>query len=140
MAYVKGDGVSNSSGNYKYFTTNDWKTKIQGLEDSYNKLLASVKSNSQTMVPSGANNTRSGNDSTANHYAALLAQVQAQQDAAARRAEELARQKQLAAQAAYDKNMGYLNEAYANRSNLLQQNYNDALAQLRPAMTAERAG
>ena len=43
MAYVKGDGVSNSSGNYKYFTTNDWKTKIQGLEDSYNKLLASVK-------------------------------------------------------------------------------------------------
>ena len=100
MAYVKGDGVSNSSGNYKYFTTNDWKTKIQGLEDSYNKLLASVKSNSQTNVPSGANNTRSGNDSTANHYAALLAQVQAAQDAAARRAEELARQKQEAAQAA----------------------------------------
>jgi len=48
-----------------------------------------------------------GNDSTANHYAALLAQVQAAQDAAARRAEELARQKQQAAQAAYDKNMGW---------------------------------
>ena len=66
--------------------------------------------------------------STANHYAALLAQVQAQQDAAARRAEELARQKQEAAQAAYDKNMGYLNEAYANRNNLLQQSLSDALA------------
>ena len=140
MAYVKGDGVSNSSGNYKYFTTNDWKTKIQGLEDSYNKLLASVKSNSQTNVPSGANNTRSGNDSTANHYAALLAQVQAQQDAAARRAEELARQKQQAAQAAYDKNMGYLNEAYANRSNLLQQNYNDALAQLQASYDSGARG
>lgn len=140
MAYVKGDGVSNSSGNYKYFTTNDWKTKIQGLEDSYNKLLASVKSNSQTNVPSGANNTRSGNDSTANHYAALLAQVQAQQDAAARRAEELARQKQEAAQAAYDKNMGYLNEAYANRSNLLQQNYNDALAQLQASYDSGARG
>ncbi len=139
MAYVKGDGVSNSSGNYKYFTTNDWKTKIQGLEDSYNKLLASVKSNSQTNVPSGANNTRSGNDSTANHYAALLAQVQAQQDAA-RRAEELARQKQQAAQAAYDKNMGYLNEAYANRSNLLQQNYNDALAQLQASYDSGARG
>ena len=140
MAYVKGDGVSNSSGNYKYFTTNDWKTKIQGLEDIYNKLLASVKSNSQTNVPSGANNTRSGNDSTANHYAALLAQVQAQQDAAARRAEELARQKQQAAQAAYDKNMGYLNEAYANRNNLLQQNYNDALAQLQASYDSGARG
>ena len=140
MAYVKGDGVSNSSGNYKYFTTNDWKTKIQGLEDSYNKLLASVKSNSQTNVPSGANNTRSGNDSTANHYAALLAQVQAAQDAAARRAEELARQKQQAAQAAYDKNMGYLNEAYANRNNLLQQNYNDALAQLQASYDSGARG
>ena len=117
-----------------------WKTKIQGLEDSYNKLLASVKSNSQTNVPSGANNTRSGNDSTANHYAALLAQVQAQQDAAARRAEELARQKQEAAQAAYDKNMGYLNEAYANRSNLLQQNYNDALAQLQASYDSGARG
>lgn len=82
----------------------------------------------------------SGNDSTANHYAALLAQVQAQQDAAARRAEELARQKQQAAQAAYDKNMGYLNEAYANRSNLLQQNYNDALAQLQASYDSGARG
>ena len=104
------------------------------------KLLASVKSNSQTNVPSGANNTRSGNDSTANHYAALLAQVQAAQDAAARRAEELARQKQQAAQAAYDKNMGYLNEAYANRNNLLQQNYNDALAQLQASYDSGARG
>ncbi len=78
--------------------------------------------------------------STANHYAALLAQVQAQQDAAARRAEELARQKQQAAQAAYDKNMGYLNEAYANRSNLLQQNYNDALAQLQASYDSGARG
>ena len=78
--------------------------------------------------------------STANHYAALLAQVQAQQDAAARRAEELARQKQEAAQAAYDKNMGYLNEAYANRSNLLQQNYNDALAQLQASYDSGARG
>ena len=81
-----------------------------------------------------------GNDSTANHYAALLAQVQAAQDAAARRAEELARQKQEAAQAAYDKNMGYLNEAYANRSNLLQQNYNDALAQLQASYDSGARG
>ena len=81
-----------------------------------------------------------GNDSTANHYAALLAQVQAAQDAAARRAEELARQKQQAAQAAYDKNMGYLNEAYANRNNLLQQNYNDALAQLQASYDSGARG
>lgn len=78
--------------------------------------------------------------SAANHYAALLAQVQAAQDAAARRAEELARQKQQAAQAAYDKNMGYLNEAYANRSNLLQQNYNDALAQLQASYDSGARG
>ncbi len=66
--------------------------------------------------------------------------MQAQQDAAARRAEELARQKQQAAQAAYDKNMGYLNEAYANRSNLLQQNYNDALAQLQASYDSGARG
>ncbi|WP_282147520.1 hypothetical protein [Ruthenibacterium lactatiformans] len=66
--------------------------------------------------------------------------MQAQQDAAARRAEELARQKQEAAQAAYDKNMGYLNEAYANRSNLLQQNYNDALAQLQASYDSGARG
>ncbi len=78
---------------------------------------------------SGSDSGSGSASSTANHYAALLAQVQAAQDAAARRAEELARQKQEAAQAAYDKNMGYLNEAYANRSNLLQQNYNADSAQ-----------
>ena len=66
--------------------------------------------------------------------------MQAAQDAAARRAEELARQKQQAAQAAYDKNMGYLNEAYANRSNLLQQNYNDALAQLQASYDSGARG
>ena len=55
-------------------------------------------------------------------------------------AEELARQKQQAAQAAYDKNMGYLNEAYANRSNLLQQNYNDALAQLQASYDSGARG
>ncbi|MFQ7646721.1 MAG: hypothetical protein ACLRK4_20630 [Ruthenibacterium lactatiformans] len=70
----------------------------------------------------------------------MLAQVQAAQDAAARRAEELARQKQEAAQAAYDKNMGYLNEAYANRSNLLQQSYNDALAQLQASYDSGARG
>ena len=78
--------------------------------------------------------------SAANYYAAMLAQVQAAQDAAARRAEELARQKQEAAQAAYDKNMGYLNEAYANRNNLLQQNYNDALAQLQASYESGARG
>ena len=78
--------------------------------------------------------------SAANYYAAMLAQVQAAQDAAARRAEELARQKQEAAQAAYDRNMGYLNEAYANRSNLLQQNYNDALAQLQASYDSGARG
>ena len=78
--------------------------------------------------------------SAANYYAAMLAQVQAAQDAAARRAEELARQKQEAAQAAYDKNMGYLNEAYANRNNLLQQNYNDALAQLQASYDSGARG
>ena len=54
--------------------------------------------------------------------------------------EELARQKQQAAQAAYDKNMGYLNEAYANRNNLLQQNYNDALAQLQASYDSGARG
>ena len=78
----------------------------------------------------GSDSGNGSSSSAANYYAAMLAQVQAAQDAAARRAEELARQKQEAAQAAYDKNMGYLNSAYANRNNLLQQNYNDALAQL----------
>ena len=58
----------------------------------------------------------------------------------ATRAEELARQKQQAAQAAYDKNMGYLNEAYANRNNLLQQNYNDALAQLQASYDSGARG
>lgn len=85
-------------------------------------------------------NTTTPPPTAADHYAALLAQVQAQQDAAARRAEELARQKQQAAQAAYDKNMGYLNEAYANRSNLLQQNYNDALAQLQASYDSGARG
>lgn len=85
-------------------------------------------------------NTTTPPPTAADHYAALLAQVQAQQDAAARRAEELARQKQQAAQAAYDKNMGYLNEAYANRNNLLQQNYNDALAQLQASYDSGARG
>ena len=89
---------------------------------------------------SGSDSGSGSASSTANHYAALLAQVQAAQDAAARRAEELARQKQEAAQAAYDKNMGYLNEAYANRSNLLQQNYNDALAQLQASYDSGARG
>ena len=85
-------------------------------------------------------NTTTPPPTAADPYAALLAQVQAQQDAAARRAEELARQKQQAAQAAYDKNMGYLNEAYANRNNLLQQNYNDALAQLQASYDSGARG
>ena len=89
---------------------------------------------------SGSDSGSGSASSTANHYAALLAQVQAAQDAAARRAEELARQKQEAAQAAYDKNMGYLNEAYANRNNLLQQNYNDALAQLQASYDSGARG
>lgn len=92
---------------------------------------------------SDTGNPGSGGDSSssaANYYAAMLAQVQAAQDAAARRAEELARQKQEAAQAAYDQNMGYLNEAYANRSNLLQQNYNDALAQLQASYDSGARG
>ncbi len=73
----------------------------------------------------GSDSGSGSSSSAANYYAAMLAQVQAAQDAAARRAEELARQKQEAAQAAYDKNMGYLNEAYANRNNLLQQLYDE---------------
>ena len=36
--------------------------------------------------------------------------------------------------------MGYLNEAYANRSNLLQQNYNDALAQLQASYDSGARG
>ena len=61
-------------------------------------------------------------------------------EAIRKQAEELARQKQEAAQAAYDKNMGYLNEAYANRNNLLQQNYNDALAQLQASYDSGARG
>jgi len=89
---------------------------------------------------SGSGGGSGSSSSAANYYAAMLAQVQAAQDAAARRAEELARQKQEAAQAAYDKNMGYLNEAYANRNNLLQQNYNDALAQLQASYESGARG
>lgn len=88
----------------------------------------------------GSDSGSGSSSSAANYYAAMLAQVQAAQDAAARRAEELARQKQEAAQAAYDKNMGYLNEAYANRSNLLQQSYNDALAQLQASYDSGARG
>ena len=104
------------------------------LKDS-NSLHFVSKANSNRDISTGT-----AVSTAADHYAALLAQVQAQQDAAARRAEELARQKQEAAQAAYDKNMGYLNEAYANRSNLLQQNYNDALAQLQASYDSGARG
>lgn len=65
----------------------------------------------------------SGSGSSASAYQALLAQQQA-------RAEQLAAQKQAAAQAAYDKNMAALNNAYAQRGDLLKQNYDDTLAQL----------
>lgn len=65
-----------------------------------------------------------------NYYAEAIAQMQAAQDAAQRRAEELAAKKQAAAQAAYDKNMGYLTDDYASRGNLLKNSYDDTLAQL----------
>lgn len=64
-----------------------------------------------------------GNTTSNAAYLALLAQQQA-------RAEQLAAQKQAAAQAAYDKNMAALNDAYAQRGDLLEKNYNDTLAQL----------
>jgi len=130
MALIKGDGVSNSSGNEKNYTKKDWEYK-------YKALLGSDSTSADT---SGNSSGSAGGSNASDHYAALLAQVQAQQDAAARRAEELARQKQQAAQAAYDKNMGYLNSAYANRSNLLQQSYNDALAQLQASYDSGARG
>lgn len=117
-----------------------------GRKPSVPQYIGSTSEDGGTSGTSGTSNSgnsggRSGSSSSAaNHYAALLAQVQAQQDAAARRAEELARQKQQAAQAAYDKNMGYLNSAYANRNNLLQQNYNDALAQLQASYDSGARG
>ena len=117
---------------------------IDETEDSDMKFLEVTSGKCEVFTAPDVNavdkHYNGGNDSTANHYAALLAQVQAAQDAAARRAEELARQKQQAAQAAYDKNMGYLNEAYANRNNLLQQNYNDALAQLQASYDSGARG
>ena len=117
---------------------------IDETEDSDMKFLEVTSGKCEVFTAPDVNavdkHYNGGNDSTANHYAALLAQVRAAQDAAARRAEELARQKQQAAQAAYDKNMGYLNEAYANRSNLLQQNYNDALAQLQASYDSGARG
>ena len=119
-------------------------TAINGMEDDNMKFLKVTSGKCEVFTAPDVNavdkHYNGGNDSTANHYAALLAQVQAAQDAAARRAEELARQKQQAAQAAYDKNMGYLNEAYANRNNLLQQNYNDALAQLQASYDSGARG
>lgn len=56
-------------------------------------------------------------------YQSLLEQQRA-------REEEAARQKQAAAQAAYDKNIGYLTDAYQRRGELLKGNYDDTLAQL----------
>lgn len=71
---------------------------------------------------SGGSSSGSGG-SSASAYQTLLVQQQA-------RAEQLAAQKQAAAQAAYDKNMAALNNAYAQRGDLLKQNYEDTLAQL----------
>lgn len=57
------------------------------------------------------------------YYAQQLAEQRA-------REAEAARQRQQAAQAAYTKNMAYLNDAYAKRGDLLQQNYAGTQSQL----------
>ena len=75
-------------------------------------------------------NPGSGGSDLSALYAQQMAAYQSLLDQQRARAEEAARQKQAAAQAAYDKNMGYLTDAYARRGELLQGNYNDTLAQL----------
>ena len=87
--------------------------------------------------------TGAGTEKTAsagqNAYAAYLAQLQADRAAAQQRAEQLAQQKQQAAQDAYNKNMGYLASAYDARAAARQKAYQDAVAQLE-AQHASGAG
>lgn len=89
-----------------------------------------VKTTTTVQSPSSSVSGSSGGSSGGNAYASLIAQMEAQAAAERQRQEELARKKQEAAQAAYDKNMGYLNSAYSKRAEAQQKAYQDALAQL----------
>lgn len=89
-----------------------------------------VKPTTTVQSPSSSVSGSSGGSSGGNAYASLIAQMEAQAAAERQRQEELARKKQEAAQAAYDKNMGYLNSAYSKRAEAQQKAYQDALAQL----------
>lgn len=78
-------------------------------------------------------NNYSGNgysQPASNPYADYMAQMQANYERQQARAEELARQKQQAAQDAYNKNMGYLSSAYDKRGELHKNSYQSALEQL----------
>lgn len=63
-------------------------------------------------------------------YLAYLQLIQAQQAAEQRRAEEAAAAQRAAAQAAYDRSMGYLNDAYNTQVSTLGDNYRSTVGQL----------
>lgn len=71
-----------------------------------------------------------GGGGGATGYGSIMAAYQSLLEQQRARQEDAARLKQQAAQAAYDKNMGYLTDAYAKRGELLKGNYDDTLAQL----------
>ena len=71
-----------------------------------------------------------GGGGGATGYGSIMAAYQSLLEQQRARQEEAARLKQQAAQAAYDKNMGYLTDAYAKRGELLKGNYDDTLTQL----------
>lgn len=99
-----------------------------------------VQSTPQSTTYSGGSSGSSGGSSSAADYSSVASIYQNLLDQQRARAEELAAQKQAAAQAAYDKNMGYLKSAYESRRNLLKGNYDDSLAQLQSAYDYGAAG
>lgn len=134
-----------NSGLFQPRKTNNVATLLPGLKDKtptyslggQNTKVPTLGGTSTTAKPtttvrpsSSGSAASSSGGSSGNAYAALLAQMEAQAAAERQRQEDLARQKQEAAQGAYNKNMGYLNSAYSNRAEAQKRAYQDALAQL----------
>lgn len=93
--------------------------------------LNGKKVNVDATLPTKTQTTQTtGGSNLSALYAQQMAAYQNMLDQQRARDAEAARQRRAAAQAAYEKNMSYLNDAYARRGELLQGNYNDTLAQL----------
>ncbi len=143
MAVYNGGFLANKNGgSFQTNKTNNVATLLPGLKD---KTLTGSIGGQNTRIPvlggtstgvkpqtpiKPSSTTAGSNLGGGNAYASLLTQMESQAAAERQRQEDLARQKQEAAQAAYDKNMGYLNSAYSNRAESQKRAYQDALAQL----------